>query len=92
MGGIGHLSSVKVICGEVSIDGSHGTDDPTRATFPFFLAKGALDAGHEASITLMMDSVVVMKDDIAKNIQDVGLPPLKELMGFAVAKKIPIYV
>ncbi len=72
--------------------GSHGTDDPTRASFPFFLAKGALDAGHEASITLMMDAVVVMKDDIAKNIQGVGLPPLQELLDFTVANKVPIYV
>jgi predicted peroxiredoxin len=40
----------------------------------------------------MMDAVVVMKDDIAKNIQGVGLPPLKELMDFTVANKVPIYV
>ena len=33
--------------------GTAGTDDPTRATFPFLLAKGALDAGHEAGIILM---------------------------------------
>ena len=72
--------------------GTHGTDDPTRATFPFFLAKGALDAGHEASITLMVDAVALMKDDIAKNVQGVGLPPVTELINFAVANKVPIYV
>ena len=72
--------------------GTHGTEDPTRAAFPFFLAKGALDAGHEASIPLMMDATVLVKDTVAQNIQPVGLPPLKELMDFAVAHQIPISV
>ena len=27
--------------------GTHGTNDPTDATFPFLLAKGAIDAGAE---------------------------------------------
>ncbi len=27
--------------------GTHGTDDPTRATFPFMEAKGVIEAGHE---------------------------------------------
>ncbi len=33
--------------------GTHGTDDPTAATFPFLMAKGAIDAGHETGIILM---------------------------------------
>ena len=36
--------------------GTHGTDDPTRATFPFLMAKGAIEAGHEAGIILMGDA------------------------------------
>ena len=72
--------------------GTHGTDDPTRATFPFFLAKGAVDAGHEAQVTLMMDAVLLMKDTIARTIQGVGIPSLKEMMDFAVAHKVPITV
>ncbi len=37
--------------------GTHGTDDPTRATFPFMEAKGAIEAGHETGIILMMEAV-----------------------------------
>jgi predicted peroxiredoxin len=33
--------------------GTHGTDDPTAATFPFLMAKGAIEAGHETGIILM---------------------------------------
>ncbi len=72
--------------------GTHGTDDPTRATFPFFLAKGAIDAGHEARITLMGDSVMLLKDSVAQSIRGVGLPPLKDLLDFTVANKVPISV
>ena len=72
--------------------GTHGIEDPTRASFPFFLARGAVQAGHEPRIMLMLDGVVLMKDLIVQNIQPVGLPSLKELMGFAVEHQIPVTV
>ena len=72
--------------------GTHGVEDPTRASFPFFLARGAVQAGHEAAIVLMLDGVLLMKDVIAQNIQPVGVPSLKELMGFAVEHQIPVTV
>ena len=72
--------------------GTHGSEDPTRATFPFLLANGALEAGHEPGIVLMGDAVVVMNDAVAESIQGVGLPPLTELMPKIIAAKVPIYV
>jgi len=72
--------------------GTHGTDNPNKATFPFFLARGALEAGHQAAIVLTMDAVLLIKDTIAQNIQGVGLPPLKDLLAHAVAHKVPITV
>lgn len=60
--------------------GTHGPDDPTRATFPFHLAKGALDAGFEAKILLVGDGTYMMKDDIAQAIRGVAVPPLIDLM------------
>ncbi len=48
--------------------GTHGTDDPTRATFPFLMAKGAIEAGHEAGIILMGDAATLIKDSIAGQI------------------------
>ncbi len=58
---------------------THGTDDATMATFPFLMAKGALDAGHEAGIILMGEAAPLIKDDIAAQVHGVGVPPLKEL-------------
>jgi predicted peroxiredoxin len=71
---------------------THGTDDPTRATFPFLMAKGALDAGHETGVMLMGDGALLIKDHIAEQVQGIGVPPLKELMDFLVSKNIRISV
>jgi uncharacterized protein involved in oxidation of intracellular sulfur len=71
---------------------THGTDDPTRATFPFLMAKGALDAGHETGIMLMGDAALLIKEHIAEQIKGIGVPPLKELMDFLVSKNIRISV
>ncbi len=72
--------------------GTRGTNDPTNATFPFLLAKGAIDAGHQPSIVLMGDAAPVIIDNIAQQIQGVGIPPLKELMEFLVGHEVPITV
>ena len=72
--------------------GTHGSEDPTRATFPFLGTSGALDAGHEPAIILMGDAVVVMRDAVAENTQGMGLPPFKELLDKAIQNQVPIYV
>ena len=71
---------------------THGTDDPTRATFPFMEAKGAVDAGHETGVILMMDAAPLIKDDIAAQIRGVGVPPLTELMDFLVHHNVRVSV
>ena len=72
--------------------GTHGTDDPTRATFPFLMAKGAIDAGHEAGIILMGDAALLIKDSIVAQIQGYGVPPLKDLAEFLHGKGVRISV
>ncbi len=71
---------------------THGSDDPTRATLPFLLAGGAIDAGHQPAITLIGEAVVLLRDTVADNVQGMGLPPLKELLAKVVEAKVPIYV
>ncbi len=72
--------------------GTHGTDEPTRATFPFMEAKGAIEAGHETGVILMMEAASLIKDHIAEQIQGVGVPPLKELMDWLFARDVRISV
>jgi predicted peroxiredoxin len=72
--------------------GTHGTDDPTHATFPFLMAKGAIEAGHETGIILMGEAAPLIKDNIAGHVQGIGVPPLKELMEFLVQRNVRISV
>ena len=72
--------------------GLHGSEDPTKATFPFLLASGALDAGHEPAIILSGDAVVLMNDAVTDSVQGMGFPPLKDLFAKIVENEVPIYV
>jgi uncharacterized protein involved in oxidation of intracellular sulfur len=72
--------------------GTAGTDDPTRATFPFLMAKGAVDAGHETGVILMGEAAPLIKDSIAAQVHGVGIPPLSELVEFLVSRDVRITV
>ena len=72
--------------------GTHGTDDPTRASMPFHMALGAVEGGHVAEINLAGDAVVCIQDKIIESIKAVGMPSLKELMENILNEKVPIYI
>ena len=76
----------------ILITGTHGPEDPTRASMPFHIAKGAVEAGYEVGIVLAVDSPVIMKDSVKDSLFGVGMPPLKELMQFAVEQNVRVYV
>jgi predicted peroxiredoxin len=70
---------------------THGSEDPTRATLPFLMAKGAAEAGHTVEIVLMGDSVVLFNDTVADSVQGVGVAPLKPLRQFLRDQNIPVF-
>jgi predicted peroxiredoxin len=72
--------------------GTHGSENPTKAIFPFLQAINAVEIGMETEISLIGDAVVLMRDTVANNVFPVGWPPLKELFAQTVAKGIPIFV
>lgn len=72
--------------------GTHGPEDPTRATFPFHFANGALEAGFTAKILLVGDGVLLMKESIANAIQGVAVPKLTDLMQKTVAGGAEVHV
>ena len=74
------------------ITGTHGTDDPTRASLPFHIAKGAVEAGHEVAIVLAGDSPVILKQSVREAIRGVGMPSLKDLFQFAVENHMRVYI
>jgi predicted peroxiredoxin len=72
--------------------GLHGSEDPTKASFPFIMANGAIEAGHKSAIILVGDAVVLMNNTVAESVHGVGVPPLKELMAKIFAAKVPIHI
>ena len=74
------------------ITGTHGTEDPTRASMPFHIAKGAKEAGYDVEIVLANDAPVVLKDAVRDSLLGVGMPSLKELFQFAVDNQVRVYV
>ena len=71
---------------------TNGSENPTKAVVPFLNANGAVEAGHEPSITLFGDAVVLMKDAVANAVHPVGWPPLSDLLAITIANKTPIFV
>jgi predicted peroxiredoxin len=72
--------------------GTSGSDDPTRAGFPFNFAMGALDAGHQPEIFLAGEAAYLMKDSVLGAVRPVAMPALKEMLDEVIAQKVPIYV
>jgi len=66
---------------------THGSEDPTRAGLAFLFAKGAVEEGHRPEVILAGDAVVLARQTVAENVIPVGLPPLKDLMAFALVAK-----
>ena len=59
---------------------------------PFHVAKGAREAGYEVGVVLANDAPFLMKDSIREAIMGVGMPPLKDLLQFAVANNVRVYI
>jgi len=68
-----------------------GTDDPTRASFPFVHGLALAEAGHDVQIFLIAEATYLMRKETADAVFPVGWPPLKETMEKVVARGIPIF-
>jgi predicted peroxiredoxin len=76
---------------KIMMKSAWGSDDPTKAAFPFLHGDALSDAGHEVQIFLLGEAVSLMRKSVANAVVPVGWPPLGEVLGKLVAKKIPIY-
>jgi len=74
------------------IKSASGSDDPTKACFPFLHANAFAEAGHEVRIFLLGEAVSLMKDELIAALTPVGWPPLSEIMPKTIEHKIPIDV
>ena len=76
---------------KVMMKSAWGSDDPTKAAFPFLHGHALAEAGHSVQIFLLGEAVSLMRLSVAKAVVPVGWPPLEEAMQKVVARKIQIY-
>jgi predicted peroxiredoxin len=76
---------------KVMMKSAWGSDDPTKAAFPFSHGLALSEAGHEVQIFLLGEAVVLTRKAVAEAVTPVGWPKLSEFLEKAAAKHIPIY-
>jgi hypothetical protein len=57
-----------------------GSDDPTKAAFPFSHALALAEAGHEVQIYLLGEAVVLMRKVVADAVTPVGWPTVGDFL------------
>jgi predicted peroxiredoxin len=76
----------------VLVKSAWGSDDPTKAAFPFLHANALVEAGHEAQIFLLGEAVSLMRAPVANAVVPVEWPPLAEVLTRTLDLKIPTHV
>ncbi len=68
-----------------------GSDDPTKAAFPFLHGLALAEAGHMVQIFLLGEAVGLMRKSEAEAVVPVGWAPLAQTLDKVAAKKIQIF-
>ncbi len=68
-----------------------GSDDPTKAAFPFLHGLALAEAGHQVQIFLLGEAVSLMRRNLANSVTPVGWPPVGETLDKVAARHIQIY-
>ena len=76
---------------KIMMKSAWGSDDPTKAAFPFSHGLALAEAGHEVQIFLLGEAVVLMRKTVANAVTPVGWPPVGETLDKLAAKHVPIY-
>ena len=77
---------------KVLVKSAWGSDDPTKAAFPFLHANALAEAGHEVQIFLLGEAVSLMRDATANAVVPVGWPPLAEVLRITITRGIPLHI
>jgi predicted peroxiredoxin len=74
------------------IVGLVGSENPTRANFPFVWATALREAGNEVRVELAGDATVLMRTAVSNSVTPVGWPPFSQALAKVMELKIPIFV
>ena len=86
---LGQATSHKSL--NVMMKSAWGSDDPTKAAFPFLHGLALSEAGHSVQMFLLGEAVSLMRSSVAAAVVPVGWPPLSEMRDKVLAKHIPVF-
>lgn len=76
---------------KILIKSAWGSDDPTKAAFPFNHGLALAEAGHQVQIFLLGEAVNLMRRSVAEAVVPVGWPKIAESLSKIADKHIQIY-
>src|ERR1700732_3368681 len=65
---------------KVMMKSAWGSDDPTKAAFPFLHGHALAEAGHEVQIFLLGEAVSLMRKTLSEAVTPVGWAPVGETL------------
>ena len=71
---------------------TNGTNNPTKASLGFMLARTAVEEGHEVTVFLNADAVSLIRKPVLESLVGLGTGKLSEHFNILVDAKVPIYV
>ena len=71
---------------------TNGTNNPTKASLGFMLARTAVEEGHEVQVFLNADAVSLIRKPVLDSLVGLGTGKLSEHFNILVEAKVPIYV
>ena len=77
---------------KIMMKSAWGSDDPTRASFPYVHGLALAEAGHEVQIFLVGEGTYTMRKATVDTIIPVGWPPLAGILEETIKLAIPIHV
>ena len=77
---------------KVLIKSPWGSDDLTKAAFPFLHANAFAEAGHKVQIFLLGEAVSLMRRPVAEAVVPLGWPPLAETLPRTIELGVSIHV
>ena len=71
---------------------TNGTNNPTKASLGFMLARTAVEEGHEVQVFLNAGAVSLIRNPVLESLVGLGTGKLSEHFNILVNAKVPIYV
>jgi predicted peroxiredoxin len=76
---------------KIMMKSAWGSDDPTKAAFPFLHGLALSEAGHQVQIFLLGEAVNLMRKTVASAVVPVGWQPLVETLEKVTARNVQIF-